>query len=921
MKRLLLIQILFLFVLLSCTEMIEQDNPYDPGGTNWDPLIVEIDSASRSVWIYDDVTIAVNQISGRTIAHTLWYVGDKSASPEKVEGTSNTFNFTKAQNGQLIVYANPVDEEGFMPDRMVSCTVTIDLGEPSVTIPSQYSVDINDTVTLRATGSDVNGTIVAYNWTGKDLDTTTTEDSIRLSFQGNSDTTVSSFTITVTPIDDDTIDGISQSTTVLVATKAPTVTAQNDTTIYVNDSVDLTALGSDINGSIIGYRWSLNDTLYTDDDDTFSTVFTTEGNYRIWVKSYDDDSIESNIDSIAVTVIKGEPTLQTQDIALLFVNDSIWLKATGFDDNGTVEGFLWSLNGTNFVEGVDSFQVAFSSAGTQTVWVKCYDDDGYESAVNTISINVTLGEPILTVQNDTTININDSLWLRVSASDVNGSVAGFRWSQNGSSFIEGVDSLHIAFASSGTKTVWVKAYDNQGLESAVKTITVTVTEGKPIVVPVRDTIVKQYDTVIVTVSAADSNSGGTIEQYYWDFNNDGYWDDSGTTQRIATPAGGVRTIVWGALDDDGVIARDTFTIRFNRPPVSSVFSFDPETKIANWSVNDPDSAVDTLNYQLEVGVDTNSYSIVYTGKLTTAAITVSNGLTYSYRLTATDLWEGVYVAKGTFETSTPPTDMKLISSKDNSFQMGSTTYSAEQPVHSVNFTYNFWMDSTEVTQEKYNSVMSEAYPGYTPVTWNDLYGLGNNYPAYFTTWYDAVLYCNALSKKAFRDTVYSYTAISGSPGNGSTLTGVTIDLNKKGYRLPTEAEWEFACRAGTSGDYYWGSSTLNDVVTQYAIYYFNSGTFGTSSPEYGAHAVASKLPNSFGLYDMSGNLLEWCNDWYGSYVSGTQEDPTGPTTGNSRAVRSGGWTAQALQIRSAFRTAMTPDTRQSTVGFRTVLLQ
>jgi formylglycine-generating enzyme required for sulfatase activity len=181
------------------------------------------------------------------------------------------------------------------------------------------------------------------------------------------------------------------------------------------------------------------------------------------------------------------------------------------------------------------------------------------------------------------------------------------------------------------------------------------------------------------------------------------------------------------------------------------------------------------------------------------------------------------------------------------------------------------------------------------------------------TWFDAVLFCNARSKGEGWDTVYTYTSTSGEPGNQCTaLGGLTIDPTRKGYRLPTEAEREYACRAGTTSTYYWGGATDAATADRYAWYTSNSG--GTT------HPVATKQKNAFGLYDMSGNVWEWCNDWYGTYVAGAVTDPTGASSSSKRTLRGGFWDSDVVDdLRSADRGSTFPDAWYAGAGLRCVL--
>jgi len=272
--------------------------------------------------------------------------------------------------------------------------------------------------------------------------------------------------------------------------------------------------------------------------------------------------------------------------------------------------------------------------------------------------------------------------------------------------------------------------------------------------------------------------------------------------------------------------------------------------------------------------------------------------------------------------------MVLITAENASFEMGSNNGNTdEQPVHTVSFTYNFWMDSTEVTQADYDQLMSSTYSGYYTPTWNSTYGAGDDYPVYSVYWDDAALYCNARSKRDGLDTVYSYTSITGTPGSLSQLVNIAADLSKNGYRLPTEAEWEYACRAGTSTDFYWGKdynpypSTAADTteINNFAVWETNSFQFGTGNLNYGTHQVGAKEPNAYGLYDMSGNVYEWCHDWYDSYAGETQTDPSGPENGTWHAVRGGSWGNYPQYLRTANRTFSVPAYLYYFLGFRVVL--
>ena len=219
--------------------------------------------------------------------------------------------------------------------------------------------------------------------------------------------------------------------------------------------------------------------------------------------------------------------------------------------------------------------------------------------------------------------------------------------------------------------------------------------------------------------------------------------------------------------------------------------------------------------------------------------------------------------------------IEMVKVEAGSFNMGATPemenpYDSEKPVHRVTLTNNYYIGKYEVTQALWQAVM-----GSNPSNFK-----GDDLPVEKVSWNDCQDFISKLN----------------------AMTG-------KRFRLPSEAEWEYAARGGkkSRGYQYSGSNTLGDV----AWYEGNSG------PK--THAVGTKQPNELGIYDMTGNVYEWCQDWYGSYSSSPQTNPIGAVSGSRRVIRGGFWLSSASYCRSSYRYNYAPDGRYGDIGLRLVL--
>jgi len=490
---------------------------------------------------------------------------------------------------------------------------------------------------------------------------------------------------------------------------------------------------------------------------------------------------------------------------------------------------------------------------------------------------------------------------------------GFSWTVAGaavaaSTTASDTSTLASAFAAGDVVTCVVLADDGEGGTDSASA-SVTIGNIAPVVSSVTLSPGTVYTNDTLTATPVSSDADGDSLTLVYDWYVDGALTQSGAT---ATLSGVTRfsrgqvVYVTGTADDGTTTASATsssVTVSNTAPtaPVVEITPADAEhgdDLTCSVTTASYDADGDALTYSFDWDVD----GVVYGGAADggTSSL-VDGGDVGGEQVWTCEVVAGDGTSSGTagsdrlttasgFTDYTTTDGSTMVAITAGSFSMGSTTGDADEaPVHTVTLTHDFWIGETELTQAQYRAGMSTS-PSYFS-------SCGTTCPVEQVSWTMAVLYANALSAAEGLDACYTATG----SGLATALGGDPYAC--EGYRLPTEAEWEYAAKAGGSYTYS-GSNTVGDVG------WYSSNCSSTT------HAVAGKTANAFGLYDMSGNVWEWTNDWYGAYSSGSAIDPVGASSGSYLVLRGGAWDAGAAYATVSRRGGDYPDASLYYLGFR-----
>lgn len=568
------------------------------GSESSKPILIGIQDTSVS--INDSFNIQVNlKNPGLGDLRFVWDIKEKGIH-DTLQDSILRISFKNPGIFNVVVSAISRDDISSDPDTIA---IEVYAKPPIIKISTMDSIhSVNDSVKFTVSSFDTDGVVKSYLWSFNGTKFDSTKDStIKHVWPSDS---FGSKILYVKCIDDDKLLSKTATFHFIIVQNKPFVKAMADTTIFTNDTVILHASGSDSNGTILKYIWSFDNKTYdTTTNPTFKTIWpiSSPGIKTLYVKDLDEDHLFSDIDSMHINVLLGEPKIHAMKDTSINVNDTLILHAFAVDTNGTIKKYLWSFDKTVWDTTTDSLKKSFwpiTNYGKKTLYVKAMDDDAISSNIDSTSISVHLMAPVIMAMPDTAVAINDTILLHASATDSNGTVIKFVWTVDGKRYDTTTTGMFKTFwplSAYGQKPDFVKALetegtipkndtifigvafvyavDNDGIPSKAAYIILNFHLYKPTVKAMNDTAVAVNDTVQLHAAGADSN--GTIVHYLWSL--DGITFDTTnipTYKTIWSPTNfGIKKVYVKVIDDDGLVSNldsTRITVHQYAPVVSAI---------------------------------------------------------------------------------------------------------------------------------------------------------------------------------------------------------------------------------------------------------------------------------------------------------------------------------------------------------------
>ncbi len=811
--------------------------------------------------------------------------------------------------------------------------VTVQNSAPVLTGPtlSASTAAVGDTLTCTATATDADAAdspAVTYAW--HDGSTGPTYTVVEGDDPGDS--------VTCTATADDGDGGVDSGTaSATVDNTAPvmgTVTV-SPSSGQVGDTLTCTATATDADGGTptITYAWPDAST-----GSTYTIAATDDpGDSITCTATATDPDGGSASGTASATVTNTDPVLGAVSISPSAANndDTVTCAASATDADGGSPAVAYAWSGSlagslGSGASLDLSTTAAASGEVLTCTATASDTDG---GADTGSTTLTLDNRAPTVSASLTpasATRADTLTCTATAADADGDAptTTFAWTVNGSAATASSTSaasstLAGAFSKGQSVVCTATTTDGKG-GSDTATATVTIANTPPTLssVTLTPSAAATDDTLSINEATSDADGDTVTVSYAWYVNSSLLTSGSDSTLDGSSATLGfskddtVYAVVTASDGADSTTATTSTVTIANTPPTAPVVAITPadpvegEDLVCEVVTASTDADGDAIDYTMTWTAD----SVAFTGLLTD---TWTDDTVDGADPVADEVWECTATPNDGDDDGATATDtvtvesacgdgsitltasgMDFVTVCGGTFDMGctpgqSSCESDESPVMPVTLTHDYYMGETEVTQGQYQAVMGSNPSSFT--------SCGSTCPVEQVSWHMAAAFANAVSSAAGLTQCYSCSGSGTSVSCSVAMDPYTCD----GYRLPTEAEWEGAARCGEDL-LYAGSNTVGDV----GWYRGNSGST--------THAVAGKDANACGLYDMTGNVWEWTQDWYSSsyYTSGGRTDPTGASSGSRRVLRGGCWDNSAANLRVADRGSGDPSARNYDLGFR-----